>query len=89
MWDELPPYLDTVIGLGMVTDQRRALVFTESFQGICTDAGTVFCLRSRVDTTLLQLHTPSSWVLRAQNTEMQPVTRKLVVKAPFCLPYPI
>lgn len=41
----VPLYLDTVLGLGMVTDQR-AVVFTESFQGICRDAGTVFCLRS-------------------------------------------
>ena len=35
-------YLDTVIGAGMVTDQRRALLSTESFQGIYTDAETVF-----------------------------------------------
>ena len=47
-----PHYLDIITGPEMAPDWKRALVFTESSQGIYTGAGAVFSLRSWVDITI-------------------------------------
>lgn len=58
-WPSVPHYLNTVIGPGMVADQKKELCSLQSFQGIYIDAGIVFSLRSWELTFLLpKMHIP-------------------------------